>query len=625
MTTHAPDRLAPDTRPVPDTLCAAFQRVAAVDPDAVALRTVGATTVLTWREYAAQVRAVAAGFAGLGVGRGDTVALMMANRIDFYPVDVGALHVGATSFSIYNTLAPTAIEYVLGNARAKVVVCEAQYVARIRESGAAVEKIVVVDAEPGEAPAGSITLAEMVALAPDDFDFDAAWRAVGPDDVATLIYTSGTTGNPKGVESTHASLLFEATAVSQVLPVEHGDRITSYMPSAHIADRLTCLYFQMVFGVQVTVVADPSLIAAGLADCRPTIWGSVPRVWEKLKVAVELAVANEPDETRRQGLRWALGVAARRVDLLRAGSPVPPELAAEHAKADELVLSALRAKLGFDQMKWAISGAAPIPADTLAFFAALGLEISEIWGMSELTCIACAAPADPAKLGTVGKLLPGMQMRVADDGELLVRGPLVMKGYRGEPEKTAETVDAGGWLSTGDVVTVDADGYVTVVDRKKELIINASGKNMSPATIENAVKAASSLIGEVATIGDGRSFNTALVTLSAEAAAGFATKNRLSADAAVLAADDAVVAAIAAAIGEGNAQLSRPEQIKRFRILPTFWEPGGDELTLTMKLRRKPIAVKYATEIAALYADATTEGVHVPAGNREAVASAVPG
>ncbi|NKQ54717.1 long-chain fatty acid--CoA ligase [Amycolatopsis sp. K13G38] len=578
------------------TLCAAFQATAAIDPDAIAVRTPGNTRTLTWREYATQVRAVATGLAALGVRRGDTVALMMSNRVDFYPIDVGALHLGATSFSVYNTLPASGIRFVLDNARAKIVFCEAQYVDRIRESGADVERIIVVDGTPE----GTVPLAELTTMDTGGFDFEGTWRAVEADDVATLIYTSGTTGTPKGVESTHAALLFEARAVHEVLPVEYGDRITSFMPSAHIADRMTALYFQLVFGTQITVVADPSLIAAALPDCRPTVWGAVPRVWEKLRVAVELGIEREPDDTRRAALRWALDVGARRVEILRAGREVPADLAAEHAKAEQAVLGPLREKLGFGELKWAVSGAAPIPPATLAFFTALGLRVSEIWGMSELTCIASATPADPARLGTVGRILPGMEMRVADDGELLVRGPLVMKGYRGEPAKTAEVLSPDGWLSTGDVVTVDEEGYLSVVDRKKELIINASGKNMSPANIENAVKAASSLVAGVVAIGDARPYNTALVVLDPEALHGRGFG------------DESVLAQVAEAIATANKELSRVEQIKRFKILPVFWEPGADELTLTMKLRRKPIGEKYAEDIEALYAEPMAKDVHEP-------------
>ncbi|WP_218038056.1 fatty acid--CoA ligase FadD11 [Acrocarpospora pleiomorpha] len=593
----------------PKTYCEAFQRTAAVDPDAVALRTVGGTWTLTWREYSNEVRAVAAGLSAIGVGRGDTVALMMANRLEFYPLEVGAQHLGATSFSVYNTLAPEQLAHVLASSGTKVVMCEGQYVERIRRCGAPVEHVVCVDGTPE----GTISVQELVGRGSPGFDFEAAWRAVRPDDVLTLIYTSGTTGEPKGVEMTHENLLFEVYAVTEVLPIAFGDRTTSFLPSAHIADRVAALYFQETMGTQITVVPDARQIAVALADCRPTIWASVPRVWEKLKAGILASVAAEPDETRRQGLLWALDVAARKAEAGMTGSELPAELAAEYAKADEVVLSALRAKLGLDRLRWAVSGAAPIPKEVLAFFSGLGVPIAEVWGMSELSCVASVASPAEHRLGTVGRLLPGMEGRIAEDGEFLVRGPLVMKGYRGQPAKTAEAIDGDGWLHTGDVMTVDGDGYLTVVDRKKELIINAAGKNMSPAHIENVMKATCPLLGGIATIGDGRPYNTALAVLDADAAAAYAARHGLpDTSAAALAADADVVRQITAGIAAGNAKLSRAEQIKRFQILPVFWEPGGDELTLTSKLRRRPVAEKYAAEIEALYADRPGAGVLEP-------------
>ncbi len=593
----------------PNTLCEAFQRTAAIDPDAVALRTPGDTQTLTWRDYEAQVRRVAAGLAGLGVRRGDTVSLMMANRIEFYPLDVGAQHVGATSFSIYNTLPAEEIAYLLDNAGTKVVMCEQQYVDRIRASGAAIAHLVCIDGSPD----GALTLDDLYAAGSDDFDFESTWRAVQPDDIATLIYTSGTTGKPKGVETTHKNLLFEAFTVEEVLGIEFGDRITSFLPSAHIADRMTGLYTQEVFGTQVTVVSDGRNIAAALPDTRPTIWGAVPRVWEKLKAAIEFAVTHEPDEAKRQALQWGMSVAAKRAAALVAGEPESEELAAEWAKADELVLSKLRERLGFGELRWAVSGAAPIPKETLAFFIGIGIPIAELWGMSELSCIATLSHPRDARLGTVGKLLPGLECKIADDGEFLVRGPLVMKGYRKEPQKTAEAIDAEGWLHTGDILEMDSDGYLRVVDRKKELIINAAGKNMSPANIENAILAACPMVGAMVTIGDGRPYNTALMVFDADSVGPYAAQHGLAdASPAALAADPEVIARIAAGVDEGNTKLSRVEQIKRFRVLPTLWEPGGDEVTLTMKLKRRPIAEKYAAEIEELYASEPGPDVHEP-------------
>ncbi|MFF0533246.1 fatty acid--CoA ligase FadD11 [Nocardia amikacinitolerans] len=593
----------------PNTSCAAFQRVAAIDPDAVAVRSIGGERSLTWREYAEQVRAVAGGLSALGVGRGDTVALMMGNRVEFYPLEVGAQHTGATSFSVYNTLAPDQLRYVFTNAGNWVVICEEQYVERVRDCGAPIETIVCVDG----APEGTIGFDELMASAAADFDFEATWRAVRPYDIVTLCYTSGTTGNPKGVEITHESLLFEARAFASVLPVEFGDRQTSYLPTAHMADRFTALYLQEVFGTQITAVPDRAQLPAALLDVRPTIWGAVPRVWEKFKAAIEFSVANESDPTTKAALRWALDTARRKAEARLREEPLDPALAEEWARADAAVLSKLRAKLGLDRVKWAMSGAAPVPPETLGFFFGLGIPISEVWGMSELTCVASVSPPEQARLGTVGKLLPGLEGRVAEDGEFLVRGPLVMRGYRKEPDKTTATLDDDGWLHTGDIITVDEDGYLRVVDRKKELIINSAGKNMSPANIENAIKAATPLVGSLAVIGDRRPFTTALIVLDAESAAPYAAQHGLpDSSAAALAADPGVITAIARGVAAGNAALSRVEQVKRFTILPVFWEPGGDEITLTMKLRRKPIAEKYAAEIEALYADRPDGSVHEP-------------
>ncbi|MFB7723681.1 fatty acid--CoA ligase FadD11 [Nocardia sp. NPDC056100] len=590
------------------TAPAAFQATAAIDPDAIAVRSIGGEQSLTWGEYAAQVRAVAGGLAALGVGRGDTVALMMANRVEFYPLEVGAQHAGATSFSVYNTLTAQQLNYVFTNAGNRIVICEAQYVDRIRASGVPIETIVCVD----RAVPGTLSVAQLTSLARSDFDFDATWQAVTGEDIVTLCYTSGTTGNPKGVEISHANLSFECQAYASVMPVEFGDRITSYLPSAHMADRVTGLYLHEYFGSQITAVPDRALLGAALVDVRPTIWGAVPRVWEKLKAGVEFAVAGETDPARKAALAWALEVADRKAQAQLAGVPLDDVQAAEWAKADELVLSALRAKLGLDQLKWALSGAAPIPAETLGFFFGLGIPISEVWGMSELTCVASVSPPTQARLGTVGKLLPGLESKIAEDGEFLVRGPLVMREYRSEPGKTADALQ-DGWLATGDIVTQDADGYLRVVDRKKELIINSGGKNMSPANIENTIKAATPLIGALATIGDRRPYNTALIVLDAESAEPYAAQHNLTdASAVSLAAHPEVIAEIARGVAAGNTHLSRVEQIKRFVILPVFWEPGGDEITLTMKLRRNPIADKYAADIERMYAPERDADVHEP-------------
>ena len=586
----------------PATLCEAFQRTAAIDPCAVALRTLGDTQTMTWREHAAQVRRVAAGLAALGVRRGDAVALMMGNRIEFYPFDVGAQHLGATSFSVYNSLPAEQLADVLGQAGARVLICEEKYVERITATGAAVEHIVCIDGTPS----GSISAAELLAAGAPDFDFEAAWQAVHPNDVATLIFTSGTTGDPKCVEITHANLLFEAFGLDAILGFQFGDRTTSFLPSAHVADRMSALYAQEVFGVQVTIVSDPNMIQAALAEVRPTIFAAVSRVWEMLKTAVEYAAWIEPDDATGR-------------EMIRGLSAVNECGAAESGTADESVLSKMRGRLGLDRLRWALCGDAAIPKETVGFFTGLGVPISEAWGMSELTCVASVSDPQDARLGTVGKLLPGLEGRFADDGEFLVRGPLVMNGYRNDPAKTAEVIDSDGWLHTGDIMRRDGDGYLRVIDRKTELIVNAAGQTMSPAQIENTIKAACALIGAMAVIGNGRPYNTALIVLDKHAAVQSAARRAVPfPTVADLAADSVLIEQVAAGLAEGNANLPSAERIMRFRVLPTFWEAGGDELTVTFKLRRGPISQKYNSEINEMYERGLASSVHEPSGQARA-------
>jgi long-subunit acyl-CoA synthetase (AMP-forming) len=540
--------------------------------DEVALRTLGGAVSITWREYAERVRELAAGLAGLGVKRGDNVALMLTNRPEFHLVDIAAMHLGAVSFSVYNTSSPEQIEYLLGDAANRVLVTEAAFLDRVQAAQPrcpALEHVVVIDA-----------LDELAAGGDPDFDFDAAWRAVSPDDLVTLIYTSGTTGPPKGVQLTHANVMAQWRAIHAVMPRPAGGRGVSYLPAAHVADRVITHYAAVIYGGQLTDCPDPREVIAHLPDVRPTLWGAVPRIWEKLKAALE---AGMDDATRAA------------VDAALEGRATP---------ADEQVLGRLREGLGLDAAEHHIVGAAPTPPDVLEFFHALGMNVCELWGMSETCGVATLNPADRVRIGTVGPPLPTVELRLAEDGEVLLRGPMCTSGYRNMPEKTAELLDADGWLRTGDIGELDAEGYLRIVDRKKELIINAAGKNMSPANIESALKSASPLIGQACVIGDRRPYNVALLVLDPDALSAFAARHDLDAEAlGSLGAAETLISAMADAVGHANERLSRVEQIKKFKILDEDWLPGGDELTPTMKLKRKPIAEKYADEIEALYFD----------------------
>jgi long-subunit acyl-CoA synthetase (AMP-forming) len=534
------------------TLCEAFQLTAARFADCPALRTPGGAWALTWAQYARRVRGIAGGLAQLGVGRGDTVAMMLVNRPEFHLVDTAVMHLGGIPFSVYNSSAPEQIAYLFANAGNRVVVTERRFAETIRAVGApGVEHVLVV--EDGLPEGGHA-------------DFEATWRQVGPGDVATLIYTSGTTGPPKGVQLTHRNLLWALQATAAVIPLRPGGRVVSYLPCAHVADRFAAHYVSLATGSTLTSIGDPAGLLAGLADARPTGWAAVPRIWEKLKAALEAKGIDDP--ARLSGDQRA----------------------------------AVRAQLGLDQADWVVSGGAPIPPPVLEYFLALGLPIVEVWAMSETACAGTINPPGQMRAGTVGHPLPGIELALAGDGELLLRAPNAMLGYRNDPVRTAEAIDARGWLHTGDVAKIDADGYVTIIDRKKELIINAAGENMSPANIEQQLKASSPLIGQACAIGDRRPYNVALLVLDPDAAAAYAAaRGRPGASPTELAADPDLHAMIAAAVESANTHLSRPEQIKRFAVVSVDWVADSDELTPTLKLKRRAILHKYAHQIDTLY------------------------
>jgi long-chain acyl-CoA synthetase len=586
------------------TMCEAFQLTAAERADQVALRTLGDAASITFGEYAERVARLAGALHALGVRRGDTVGFMTTNRPEFHLLDTAVMHLGATPFSIYNTASPEQIAYLLDDAGNRVLIFEAAFGDRAEAAAGqagVVEHMIALDG----ASDGEISLEDLEAGGRQDgFDFEASWRAVEPDDVLTLIYTSGTTGPPKGVQLTHANELAQCRMLDEASPwlSRDGGSTVSYLPLAHIADRGLTHYAQMAWGTTLTCCPDPAQVFAHVADARPTRFGGVPRVWEKLMAALRAGIAAEPDEAKRKATEDAIELGVRKVQLEQNGETVPEELLEAWNRADAQIFSAIRARLGFDRCESYIIGAAPAPLELFEFFAAIGIPICEVWGMSELSCVVTLVPRDQLKLGSVGKALPGMELRIADDGELLVRGPLVMAGYRNQPEKTSETIDPDGWLHTGDIATVDDEGFVRIVDRKKELIINAAGKNMSPANIEQHLKAGSPLIGQAIAIGDRRPYNVSLIVLDPDAVAAFAASHGLADPSlGAMASEPLVLEEVAAGVERANSHLSRVEQIKRFKVLPCDWPPAGDELTPTMKLKRKPINEKYAAEIEELY------------------------
>jgi long-subunit acyl-CoA synthetase (AMP-forming) len=589
------------------TLCGAFQRTAASIPDQVALRSAGGAHQITWADYAARVRALAGGIAAAGIRPGDVIALMLTNRPEHNVIDAAAMHLGATPFSIYATSPASDIRWLLEQSQAQLVFTEPAFADRVADAvrGLPCADGVILVADPPGA-LGARSLAELEATpAPDGFNFEATWRAIEPQAPVTLIYTSGTTGLPKGVQHSHASVLFMLRSLDEVAPVSPGGRVVSFLPMAHIAERFISHYSSMAFGFTVTTVADQRRLAAALPEVRPTRLFAVPRIYEKLKAGLDAAIAALPAEPQ-SAARGAIAAGLARVRAEQAGEPVPDEIAKACAEAEPTVFADLRTKLGLDQLEWPSVGAAPTPYGVLEFFHAIGVPIQELWGMSEVLLVTINPP-ERIKLGTAGPAMPGVRMRLADDGEVLIGGGSLMVGYKDRDDLTAQTV-IDGWVHTGDIGQLDADGYLSIVDRKKELIINSAGKNMAPSRIEGELKQSSPLIGHAICVGDRRLYNVALLTLDLDAAASWAAANgRSGASIAELAADARVKTAVAEGVALANTRLARVEQIKSFRLLADEWLPGSDQITPTLKLRRRAIEQKYAAVIDALYREPEPE------------------
>ena len=589
------------------TIAEAFRLTAAERAGDVAIRTKGDEFTITWGALRERVDALAGGLHKLGLRRGDTLALMIGNRPEFHLCDLAGMMVGAAPFSIYSTYTAEQIAYLLKDAGARIVICEQEYLPRIKEAQREVptlEYIVVID---GDAPIGTLALSEIEGSNPD-FDIEASVAAIEPNDILTLIYTSGTTGPPKGVQLIHRNLLAAVEGLDELIEFPMDGRVISWLPSAHVAERNAHHYLPIVYGLQITCCEDPRQVLSYLPEVRPSWFFAVPRIWEKLKAGLETMMAGQPPE-QREVMETALAAAIEKVRLEQRGEAVPAELAEQVAKADAEIFSGLRTMLGLDQVEAINVGAAPTPVEVLEFFHAIGLPLAELWGMSETCGAGSVNPPGKIRIGTVGPPAPGVEIKLDTDGEVLIRSEVVMLGYRNLPEKTAEAFTEDGWMRTGDIGEFDEAGYLKIVDRKKELIISAGGKNMSPANIEATLKTASPLIGQACTIGDMRPYNTALIVLDADFAPMWASQQGIEdTSLEALASNEKVRAAVEEGVKAANEKLAKVEQIKKFTIVEGDWLPGGDELTPTMKLKRKPIAEKYTSAIEGMYSKLSTPG-----------------
>ncbi|MEU8498847.1 AMP-dependent synthetase/ligase [Streptomyces lavendulae] len=560
---------------------------------------------LTWSEVRHEVAVLAAGYAALGVERGEHVLMMMGNRPEHWLSDLALVHLGAVPVTVYGTSAPEQIAHIARHSRARLAVVEgARELARweplLQDPEVPLGRLVVAEAtEAGPHRTYASVRSDGVRLHRADA-FEKGWRESRPEDPLTVVYTSGTTGDPKGVRLTHRNILLQSVRLDRHTDLpEHAEHLC-YLPFAHIAERILGIYLPLLRAAHVRLVADPTAVAAAVRERHPVQFFGVPRVWEKLAAAVKAVIAGLPEEQQR-AIEGAGALARTRAGHRERGEEVPAALEASYAEAKGRVLDPLLRRAGLDRLEWTASATAPMPIDVVRFWAGWGITIMDAWGLTETSGVCTVNSRDAFRLGSVGRPIEGLELRIAEDGEILTRGATVFDGYL-RPDGTVESAhDAEGWFPTGDVGRLDGDGFLWLTDRKKELIITSTGKNVSPALVENTVKE-HPLIGQALVHGDGRSYLVALLVLDPELAPAWAAARGIgTASLAELAGHPAVLEETARAVAAANARLNRTEQIKRYRLLAEEWGPHTGELTPSLKLRRRVVREKYGPLIEELY------------------------
>jgi long-chain acyl-CoA synthetase len=585
------------------TVARQFLRTLADHPDRVALRSKDGDrwTEWSWRAHADRVARAAGGLRALGVEPGDRVVLMMRNCPEFHVLDLAALLLGATPISIYNSSSTDQVEYLVGHCRARFgIVEDAGFLARFADARKLdhVERLGIVRPD-GDTDADLFTFDELLAHEP--IDLDAAASRGTPDDIATVIYTSGTTGPPKGVVITNRNAVWTGDSLRRRFPFHTeyaGKRVVSYLPMAHVAERMVSHYLHLALGFEVSTCAEAGKVAAYLPDVRPHVLFGVPRVFEKVNAGVQAALATDPERARQFDEAVA---ASTDIALRRSWGTATAEDEATWAFLDEVAFAPARQLLGLDELLMAITGAAPMRGELLGWFRAIGVPLSEIYGMSESTGPITWTP-ERIKPGTVGPAIPGCEVALADDGEVICRGGNVFPGYLDQPDKTAEALDRDGWLHTGDIGELDDDGYLRVVDRKKELIITAGGKNVSPANLEAALRMIP-LVGQACAVGDQRPFIAALLTLEPDDAPAWARAHGIEVtDLADLSRNPVIVAEVERQVAEVMRPFNHAEQVKKVVILDHDWAADSAFLTPTQKLKRRAILTTYKDVIDSIYA-----------------------
>jgi len=564
---------------------------------------------MTWDDYAVAVRGVAGGLVRLGLEAGDRVGVLSGNRREWHLADLGILAAGGVTVPVYPTNSSSQVAYVLGHSGCRFLFAEnldqLSKVLLRRDELPDLERVFIFDRGEGLDDDFVGDLEDLDALAAEELAehptvLEDRAHALHPDDLATIVYTSGTTGRPKGAMLTHGNITANIDHITQVVPIGPDDRFLSFLPLSHIAERTVSDFGEVLAGGETWFAESLATVQADLRACRPTVFFAVPRVWEKFREGIRENVETLSRPQRVLAERY-LHLVARKGRVTGSGPPLSLLEMAQYKALDALVGRTIRSELGLDKARQLVSGAAPVHPDLLRWFSGLGLQVAEVYGQTENCGVSTLNPPGALRIGTVGLAVPGVEIRIAEDGEILSRGDNVTLGYWKNEAGTAELIDADAWMHTGDLGSLDADGYLTITGRKKDLIINASGKNISPQEIETRLRY-EPLISQAVVIGDGRPYLTALLTLDEEALHEWAAEHHRSGSLESLSSDPELLQSVAESVDRVNLEHARVEGIKRWRVLPHDLTVAGGELTPTLKVKRQVVTDKYTDVIDELYA-----------------------
>jgi long-chain acyl-CoA synthetase len=565
---------------------------------------------ISWGEYGQNARKATLGFIALGLQPGDRVAIISENNPEWLYSDMGILAAGGVTVGIYPTDSANQVEYVLNHSGAVFYIAEDEEqldkVLEVRGQIPSLKKIIVMDMEGLRHFSDPMVMSFEALLAlGQELDqkepdlFLKQLQGPQPEDLAILIYTSGTTGPPKGAMISHQNILHTMEMQNEVNPGHESDEVLSFLPLCHIAQRTVSVFNPLLAGYKINFVEELDTIPENMREVSPTIFFAVPRIWEKFYSGLILTM-KESTGLEKWAFRWALGLGQKVSDFRLNGSEPPLHLKALFTLADWTVMRNLKKSIGLNRARYCLSGAAPISPDLLKFYHSLGIDIREVYGQTENCGPTSIHYENDVRFGTVGKPLPRAEIRIAEDGEILLKGPHIFMGYFNDPEKTAETV-VDGWLHTGDVGRFEEHGHLVITDRKKDIIITAGGKNITPSEIENQLKF-SPYINDAVVIGDGRKYLTALIMIDDENVMKFAQDNRVPFTTyASLTRAKEVIDLIQNEVEEVNKKFARVETIKKFRLIDIQLTTDDEEITPTMKLKRKFVNEKFKEVINSMY------------------------